>query len=48
MALSNLAAETAFVKDDMRQAGAIDNCVHLLNAKVRQGSARCSAAFHMR
>ena len=48
VALSNLAAETASVKDDMRHAGAIDTCVHLLNAKVSHGSARCSAAFDMR
>ena len=34
MALSNLAAETASVKDDMRQAGAIEACVQLLTAKV--------------
>ena len=34
VALSNLAAETAFVKDDMRESGAIDTCVQLLTAQV--------------
>lgn len=34
VALSNLAAETASVKEEMRQAGAIETCVQLLTAKV--------------
>ena len=34
VALSNLAAESAVVKDDMRQAGAIELCVQLLTAQV--------------
>ena len=34
VALSNLAAESAAVKDDMRQAGAIELCVQLLTAQV--------------
>jgi hypothetical protein len=38
VALSNLAAESAAVKDDMRQAGAIDLCVQLLTAQVEISS----------
>ena len=41
VALSNLAAETASVKDDMRQAGAIETCVQLLTAKVRHWGVIC-------
>ena len=34
-ALSNLAVESAAVKDDMREAGAIGTCVQLLQSDVR-------------
>ena len=34
-ALSNLAVESAAVKDDMREAGAISTCVQLLQSDVR-------------
>ena len=34
-ALSNLAVESAVVKDDMREAGAIGTCVQLLQSDVR-------------
>ena len=34
-ALSNLAVESAAVKDDMREAGAIETCVQLLQSEVR-------------
>ena len=48
VALSNLAAETASVKDDMRQAGAIEACVQLLTAKVGSAGALPDDCDHQR